>query len=100
MAARKARIGNREVAEGDLITLDGSTGEIMAGEVPMVEPELVGDFATLMVWADKHRRMKVRTNAETPLDCQVAASSAPKASACAAPSTCSSRPGAFPPCAR
>jgi pyruvate,orthophosphate dikinase len=72
MASRKARIGNREVAEGDLITLDGSTGEIMAGEVPMVEPELVGDFATLMVWADKHRRMKVRTNAETPLDCQVA----------------------------
>ncbi|PTR12645.1 MULTISPECIES: pyruvate, phosphate dikinase [unclassified Novosphingobium] len=72
MAARKARIGTRDLAEGDVITLDGSTGEIMAGEVAMVEPELVGDFATLMVWADKHRRMKVRTNAETPLDCQVA----------------------------
>ncbi|KPF55332.1 pyruvate phosphate dikinase [Novosphingobium sp. AAP1] len=72
MTARKARIGTRDLAEGDVITLDGSTGEIMAGEVAMVEPELVGDFATLMVWADKHRRMKVRTNAETPTDCQVA----------------------------
>jgi pyruvate,orthophosphate dikinase len=72
MTARTARIGNREVKEGDIITLDGSNGDVMAGEVPMVEPELVGDFGTLMVWADKHRRMKVRTNAETPLDCQVA----------------------------
>lgn len=72
MASRTARIGNREVKEGDLITLDGSNGDVMAGEVAMVEPELVGDFGTLMVWADKHRRMKVRTNAETPLDCQVA----------------------------
>ncbi|HQS71328.1 MAG TPA: pyruvate, phosphate dikinase, partial [Novosphingobium sp.] len=58
--------------EGDIITLDGSNGDVMAGKVATVEPELVGDFGTLMVWADKHRRMKVRTNAETPLDCQVA----------------------------
>jgi pyruvate,orthophosphate dikinase len=72
MASRTAKIGNREVKEGDVITLDGSNGDIMAGLVPTVEPELVGDFGTLMVWADKHRRMKVRTNAETPLDCQVA----------------------------
>jgi len=72
MAARIARIGGREVAEGTLITLDGSTGDVMAGEVPMVEPELVGDFAVLMGWADRHRRMKVRANAETPLDCQTA----------------------------
>ncbi|OYX60681.1 MAG: pyruvate, phosphate dikinase [Novosphingobium sp. 32-60-15] len=72
MASRTARIGNREVKEGDIITLDGSNGDVMAGKVATVEPELVGDFGTLMVWADKHRRMKVRTNAETPLDCQVA----------------------------
>ena len=72
MASRTARIGNREIREGDTITLDGSNGDVMAGSVPTVEPELVGDFGTLMVWADKHRRMKVRTNAETPLDCQVA----------------------------
>ena len=72
MTSRTARIGNREIREGDTITLDGSNGDVMAGSVPTVEPELVGDFGTLMVWADKHRRMKVRTNAETPLDCQVA----------------------------
>jgi pyruvate, orthophosphate dikinase len=72
MKNRVAKIGDRTVKEGDVITLDGSNGDVMAGEVPTVEPELVGDFGTLMTWADKHRRMKVRANAETPLDCQVA----------------------------
>ncbi len=72
LAARKLRIGSRELAEGDLLTLDGSTGEVMAGEVPTIEPELAGDFGTLMEWADQHRRMKVRTNAETPADCRMA----------------------------
>ena len=72
LKARKLKIGNRELVEGDTITLDGSTGEVMAGEVPTIEPELAGDFATLMEWADSHRRMKVRTNAETPADCRMA----------------------------
>ncbi len=72
MAARKLRIGNHELKEGDVITLDGTSGEIMAGEVATIEPELVGDFGTLMVWADQHRRMKVRANAETPEDCRMA----------------------------
>ncbi len=72
MATRTARMGTREVKEGEVITLDGSNGDVMLGAVPMVEPELVGDFAVLMEWADQHRRMKVRANAETPLDCQVA----------------------------
>ena len=72
MATRTARMGSREVKEGEVITLDGSNGDVMLGAVPMVEPELVGDFAVLMDWADSHRRMKVRANAETPLDCQVA----------------------------
>ncbi len=72
MAARTLKIGARDFKEGDIITLDGATGSIMAGEVPTIEPELVGDFGTLMVWADKHRRMKVRTNAETPADCRMA----------------------------
>ncbi|MEP6867765.1 MAG: pyruvate, phosphate dikinase [Novosphingobium sp.] len=72
MATRTLKIGNRDLKEGDVITLDGTTGEIMAGTVPTIEPELVGDFGTLMVWADKHRRMKVRTNAETPADCRMA----------------------------
>ena len=72
MASRTLKIGGRELKEGDVITLDGTSGAIMAGEVPTIEPELVGDFGTLMVWADKHRRMKVRTNAETPADCRMA----------------------------
>lgn len=65
-------IGSRELKEGDVITLDGATGQIMAGRVPTIEPELAGDFGTLMEWADKHRRMGVRTNAETPEDCKTA----------------------------
>ncbi|MBS1240455.1 MAG: pyruvate, phosphate dikinase, partial [Proteobacteria bacterium] len=72
MAARTLRIGDRRLKEGDLITLDGTTGEVMAGEVRTIEPELAGDFAILMGWADAHRRMKVRTNAETPADCRMA----------------------------
>jgi pyruvate, orthophosphate dikinase len=70
--ARLFRVGGREVREGDLITIDGTSGEIMAGEVPTVQPELSGDFAALMVWADAARRMKVRANAETPEDCRIA----------------------------
>ncbi|MEK9672777.1 MAG: pyruvate, phosphate dikinase [Rhodospirillaceae bacterium] len=54
--------------EGEVITLDGSTGEIMAGEVPMVQPELTGDFGRLMEWVDKVKVIGVRANAETPLD--------------------------------
>ncbi|MCB2058283.1 MAG: pyruvate, phosphate dikinase, partial [Novosphingobium sp.] len=72
IASRSLRIGARDFREGDVITLDGSTGDVMAGEVRTIEPELVGDFGTLMEWADRHRRMKVRTNAETPADCRVA----------------------------
>ena len=66
------RIGETLVEEGDTITIDGSTGEVMLGAVPTVRPELVGDFGTLMVWADRARRLRVRTNAETPSDCRTA----------------------------
>ncbi|HVY34511.1 MAG TPA: pyruvate, phosphate dikinase [Caulobacteraceae bacterium] len=62
----------RTVKAGEIITIDGSKGEILAGAVGMIEPELTGDFATLMVWADKIRRLKVRANAETPLDAKTA----------------------------
>jgi pyruvate,orthophosphate dikinase len=72
MKARTLRIGKRELKEGDVITLDGATGDIMAGEVATIEPELAGDFGILMGWADGHRRMKVRANAETPNDCRMA----------------------------
>ena len=64
--------GAREVREGDILTIDGATGEVMAGEVATVQPELAGDFGTLMGWADEVRRLKVRANAETPLDCRTA----------------------------
>jgi pyruvate,orthophosphate dikinase len=60
------------VRRGDVITIDGATGQVMRGQVPMVQPELTGDFATLMGWADKRRRMRVRANAETPADAMVA----------------------------
>jgi len=72
LARRTLRIGHRELVEGDIITLDGAAGAIIAGSVPTVEPELVGDFALLMEMADKYRRMKVRANAETPEDCRTA----------------------------
>ncbi len=72
LKTRKLRIDGRELAEGDVVTLDGSTGQVMAGEVATIEPELVGDFGVLMEWADRHRRMKVRTNAETAADCRMA----------------------------
>ncbi len=61
-----------EIMEGEVITIDGSTGEVMKGTVPMVQPELTGDFATLMAWVDKVRTMGVRANAETPLDAETA----------------------------
>jgi pyruvate,orthophosphate dikinase len=73
---RIARVGQgtslREIREGDTLTIDGSTGEVMAGEVATVQPEMSGDFGTLMEWADSSRRMKVRANAETPADARVA----------------------------
>ncbi|SIS71047.1 pyruvate, phosphate dikinase [Insolitispirillum peregrinum] len=65
-------ISGLTIKEGDVVTLDGSTGQIMRGEVPTIQPELTGDFAALMEWADAGRRLKVRTNAETPLDAQTA----------------------------
>ena len=64
--------GGTTVRAGETITLDGATGEVFAGAVPMIEPAMSGEFATLMAWADSLRRMKVRTNAETPLDAETA----------------------------
>ena len=61
-----------EVKEGDVITIDGSSGRIILGNVPTIKPEISGDFSKLMEWADKIRKLKVRTNSETPLDTQTA----------------------------
>jgi pyruvate,orthophosphate dikinase len=60
-----------KIQRGDYITLDGALGDVMLGEVKLIQPELSGDFATLMVWADKYRKIGVRTNADTPKDAQV-----------------------------
>ncbi|WP_421580114.1 pyruvate, phosphate dikinase [Shinella sp. M31] len=60
--------------KGDVITIDGSSGQVLKGEIPMLQPELSGDFGRIMQWADRTRRMKVRTNAETPADARAARS--------------------------
>ena len=65
-------IGNRSFKAGDVITIDGSMGQVLAGRMPMIEPELSGDFTTLMGWADQVRQLKVRTNADTPADARTA----------------------------
>ena len=70
--AQVLQAGGHTINVGDIITLDGATGEVFLGAVPMVEPKLAGEFATLMGWADEVRRLKVRTNAETPLDAETA----------------------------
>jgi pyruvate, orthophosphate dikinase len=67
-------VGGVTLKKGEVLTIDGGSGEVMPGAAPMVKPEMTGDFATLMTWADSVRRMKVRANAETPADARVARS--------------------------
>jgi pyruvate,orthophosphate dikinase len=62
----------RTLKAGDVVTIDGSTGQVLLGQVKMIEPELSGEFATLMSWADKARRLGVRANADTPADARTA----------------------------
>ncbi len=69
---KKLSIGGVTLAEGDWITLDGSTGEVMAGQLPTADPELTGEFGTFMEWVDEVKRLGVRANADTPHDAQVA----------------------------
>jgi len=63
---------NREIKEGEKITIDGSTGRIILGEVKTFKPEISGDFSKLMKWADNFRKINIRTNSETPLDTKIA----------------------------
>src|SRR5947209_10568209 len=72
LKAGEMRARGRTFRAGDVITIDGSTGEVLVGVVKMIEPELSGDFATLMEWADGVRRLKVRANAETAVDARTA----------------------------
>ncbi|MBI4221582.1 MAG: pyruvate, phosphate dikinase [Planctomycetes bacterium] len=66
------KVGSKVVKKGDYISIDGSTGEVMLGQVTTIEPRLSGDFAILMEWADEIRKLKVRTNADTPADAKKA----------------------------
>ena len=70
--SKEFKVGNRVFKEGEIITIDGSSGEVMSGEVKTIKPDISGDFSKIMSWADKTRKMQVRTNAETPLDTKVA----------------------------
>ena len=70
--AQTLSAGGKTVRAGDTITIDGATGEVFVGSVAMIEPAMSGEFATLMAWADATRRLKVRANAETPLDADTA----------------------------
>ena len=68
----KIFVRDQELSEGDIITIDGSAGEVFLGRVDTIQPEMSGAFATIMGWADETRRMAVRTNAETPADARTA----------------------------
>ncbi len=66
------KTSSKEIKEGDTITIDGTTGRIILGSVPTVKPEISGDFSKLMRWADNIRKLKIRTNSETPQDTKTA----------------------------
>jgi pyruvate,orthophosphate dikinase len=69
---RQLRVGDHVIKEGDVVTIDGGTGELMLGEVATVTPELDDAFGELMGWADRVRKIRVRTNADTPADSRLA----------------------------
>ena len=94
-------IGTRTFKTGDVITIDGSLGQVLAGRMPMIEPEMSGEFGTLMGWADSGPQARRSASTPTPPTMRAPPSnSAARASGCAAPSTCSSRKPASAPCAR
>ncbi len=71
-SAKEFTVGDKTIKEGEFITLDGSTGEVMQGKLPTVDPELAGEFGTIMEWVNEVRKLKVRTNADTPQDAETA----------------------------
>ncbi|MGE3869395.1 MAG: pyruvate, phosphate dikinase [Pseudorhodoplanes sp.] len=71
-ARQSMSVAGNSFKQGDVVTIDGSTGQVLAGRVPMIEPELSGEFGTLMAWADAARKLGVRANADTPADARVA----------------------------
>jgi pyruvate, orthophosphate dikinase len=71
-AAQTMQAGNQVLRRGETVTIDGSTGQVLTGRVPMIEPALSGEFGTLMGWADKARALGLRANADTPADARLA----------------------------
>jgi pyruvate,orthophosphate dikinase len=71
-SAQTMQAGNHVLKRGEIVTIDGTTGQVLAGKVPMIEPELSGEFGTLIGWADKVRSLGVRANADTPADARLA----------------------------
>ncbi len=69
---QRIKVGRQEIAAGAIVTIDGTTGNVIVGEVPLEEPRLAGEFNTLLGWADRFRRLRVRANADTPKDAQKA----------------------------
>ncbi len=72
LAAREFRVGETVVRQGDVVSIDGGTGQVILGEVPLIDPQLTGEFQTLLAWADHIRRLGVRANADTPEDARKA----------------------------
>jgi pyruvate,orthophosphate dikinase len=70
--AKTMSVAGQTLKQGDTVTIDGSTGQVLLGRIPMIEPELSGEFGTLMGWADKVRKLGVRANADTPADARTA----------------------------
>lgn len=72
LKSKTFKVGNITIYQGDIITIDGSTGEIMIGKIPMIEPQLSDEFQLLLAWADEERKLNVRANADTPEDAKKA----------------------------
>ena len=70
--AKEFKAGDLTIKEGDVITIDGASGKVMEGLVPTVKPDISGYFSTIMKWSDEFRKLKIRTNAETPQDTKTA----------------------------
>ncbi|GAA3312937.1 hypothetical protein GCM10020331_001910 [Ectobacillus funiculus] len=73
LKCKQFKVGDTIVRQGDMITIDGSTGEVMLGEVPMIEPQLSDEFQLLLAWADQERKLDVRANADNPEDAKKSA---------------------------
>ena len=98
-AARTLTAGNTVLNEGDTITIDGSNGQVLKGEVLKIQPELTGDFGKLMAWVDEIRKLGARQRRDA-VGCVDRAQLRLRGSACAAPSTCSSIRSGSSTCAR